>query len=105
MLNVNNVVKMLYKCWVCVIILCVGLDGFREVIIMNFAQEIKKIRLKKFLTQEDFAKELGVSFNTVNRWETGRAKPSIKGMKQIDEFCKKNGIDFDVSEEITKIEQ
>lgn len=68
---------------------------------MIFAEEIKKIRLKKFLTQKDFAKELGVSFNTVNRWETGKAKPSIKGMKQIDEFCKKNGIDFDITEEIT----
>ncbi len=67
---------------------------------MSFAEDIKKIRLKTFMTQEDFAKELGVAQNTVNRWETGKVKPGIKAMKQIDEFCKKNNIDFDIAEEI-----
>ena len=52
------------------------------------------------MNQEDFAKKLGVSFATVNRWETGKAKPNLKTMKLIDEYCKKNGIDFDISEEI-----
>ena len=46
------------------------------------------------------AKEIGVSFATVNRWETGKAKPNLKTMKLIDEYCKKNAIDFDISEEI-----
>lgn len=67
---------------------------------MSFAEDIKKIRLKTFMTQEDFAKELDVAQNTVNRWETGKVKPGIKAMKQIDEFCKKNNIDFDIAEEI-----
>ena len=65
---------------------------------MSIAEDIKRIRLKKFLTQEDFAKELGVSFNTVNRWETGKQKPSIKVMKTIDDYCKRNDIDFDIAE-------
>ena len=67
---------------------------------MSFAEDIKKIRLKTIMTQEDFAKELGVAQNTVNRWETGKVKPGIKAMKQIDEFCKKNNISFDIAEEI-----
>lgn len=67
---------------------------------MSFAEDIKRIRLKAILTQEDFAKELGVSFATVNRWETGKAKPTIKAMKLIDQYCKKNNIDFDVGEEV-----
>ena len=66
---------------------------------MSFAEDIKKIRLKTFMTQEDFAKALDVAQNTVNRWETGKVKPGIKAMKQIDEFCKKNNIDFDIAEE------
>ena len=66
---------------------------------MSFAEDIKRIR-RKALTQEDFAKEIGVSFATVNRWETGKAKPNLKTMKLIDEYCKKNAIDFDISEEI-----
>lgn len=70
---------------------------------MSLAEDIKKIRIKTFLTQEAFAKELGVSFNTVNRWETGKQKPSIKMMKVIDDYCKKNNIDFDIAEEMTSI--
>ncbi len=70
---------------------------------MSLAEDIKKIRIKTFLTQEAFAKELGVSFNTVNRWETGKQKPSIKMMKAIDDYCKKNSIDFDITEEMTSI--
>jgi transcriptional regulator with XRE-family HTH domain len=45
---------------------------------------------------------VGVSFATVNRWETGKAKPTIKAMKLIDEYCKKNDIDFKVGEEAAK---
>lgn len=69
---------------------------------MAFSEDIKKIRRKAFMTQEDFAKELGVSCITVTRWETGKAKPNLKTMKLIDGYCKKNGIDFDISEEISK---
>lgn len=67
---------------------------------MNFSENIKRIRRKAFMSQEDFAKEIGVSFATVNRWETRKARPNLKTMKLIDEYCKKNGIDFDISEEI-----
>lgn len=69
---------------------------------MSFSENIKRIRRKSFLTQENFAKEIGVSFATVNRWETGKAKPNLKTMKLIDDYCKKNHIDFDISEEITE---
>lgn len=67
---------------------------------MSFSEDIKRVRRKAFLTQEDFAKEIGVSFATVNRWETGKAKPNLKTMKLIDDYCKRNDIDFDISEEI-----
>jgi len=67
---------------------------------MSFSEDIKKIRRKAFLTQEDFAKQLGVSYTTVNRWETGKAKPNLKTMKLIDTYCKENSIDFDVSAEV-----
>ena len=66
---------------------------------MSFAEDLKKIRRKAFLTQEAFAKELGVSFATVNRWETGKAKPTLKAMKLIDDYCKERNIDFDICEE------
>lgn len=67
---------------------------------MSFSEDIKRIRRKAFLTQEDFAREIGVSFATVNRWETGKAKPNLKTMKLIDDYCKRNDINFDISEQI-----
>ncbi|MCD7737599.1 MAG: helix-turn-helix domain-containing protein [Lachnospiraceae bacterium] len=66
---------------------------------MIFSEEIKKIRKKALLSQEDFAKELGVSYSTVNRWETGKTLPNYKTMKRIDTFCKNNGIDFAITDE------
>ena len=51
---------------------------------MSFAEAIKHIRCKSLLSQEAFAKMLGVSFTTVNRWETGKSKPSFKTLRVID---------------------
>lgn len=67
---------------------------------MGFSEDIKKIRKKAFLSQADFAKSLGVSFATVNRWETGKSIPNLKTMKLIDSYCKKNGISFDINDDL-----
>ena len=66
---------------------------------MNFPEEIKKIRQRSFLTQQDFAKKIGVAFSTVNRWESGRAKPNLKTMKSINIFCLDNNIPYETIEE------
>lgn len=66
---------------------------------MNFPEEIRKIRQRLFMTQEDFAKEIGVVFSTVNRWEGGKSKPNLSAMKSIKEFCLKHDVDFSVLEE------
>ena len=67
---------------------------------MSFSSNMKSIRQKNLLSQEAFAQALGVSFTTVNRWECGKAKPSYKALKQIDGYCKANGIDFDITEQL-----
>ena len=66
---------------------------------MNFPEEIKKIRQRSFFTQQDFAKKIGVAFSTVNRWESGRAKPNLKAMKNINTFCLNNNIPYETIEE------
>lgn len=66
---------------------------------MSFPEEIKKIRQRSFLTQQDFAKKIGVAFSTVNRWESGRAKPNLKAMKNINTFCLDNNIPYKTIEE------
>ncbi len=72
---------------------------------MSFSSDIKLIRQKSLLSQEAFAQSLGVSFTTVNRWECGKTKPSYKAMKLIDAYCKTNGIDFDISEQLAEDNQ
>lgn len=67
---------------------------------MEIAVKIRSIRQKSLLSQQNFAQALGVSFCTVNRWETGRTKPAYKALKIIDEFCKANNIEVDVSKEL-----
>ena len=36
---------------------------------------VKDLRKRLNLTQEQFAKEVGVTFSTVNQWENGRRRP------------------------------
>ena len=49
---------------------------------------IKEIREKVFMTMEEFADELGVSLQTVFKWEHGYC-PSKKSMRKIIQFCRK----------------
>lgn len=55
--------------------------------------DIKKIRAKALLTQVEFAKEIGVSPMTIQRWENGQV-PSWRFQRKIIEFCNKNEINI-----------
>lgn len=67
---------------------------------MPFSDDIKTIRKKLLLSQMDFAKEVGVSYTTINRLENDKAKPNYKTLKKIDTYCKEKGIDFDIQNSI-----
>jgi len=53
---------------------------------MDYKVMIKTLRNKMFLTQTEFAKELGVSIASVARWETGENEPTIKIKKKLNEL-------------------
>jgi transcriptional regulator with XRE-family HTH domain len=55
----------------------------------QFADLLKKVRDQLGISQEDLARELGVSFATVNRWENGKTKPMKLARAQFDSFCAK----------------
>ncbi len=67
---------------------------------MDISKDIKEIRMKMLLSQSDFAKELGVSFSTVNRWENGKAIPNYIALKKIKEFCKENNLKFSIEDQL-----
>jgi putative transcriptional regulator len=50
---------------------------------------IRRLRKKLGLTQEKFARKLGVSFPTVNRWENGHNVPNKFTSKMLDELARK----------------
>ena len=62
---------------------------------MQLSNSIKMLRQKMLITQEDFAKELGVSPSTVNRWETGKARPNLTAMKKLKSFCSRNDLPYE----------
>lgn len=69
---------------------------------MNFSREVKILRKKCLLSQEDFAKAIGVSYSTVNRWESGRTSPNYRALKSIDTYCKIHSIEFYINTDDTE---
>lgn len=55
---------------------------------IDYAELLKQYREMNFLSQRDLADELGVSYVTINRWETGKFDPTIKMKKKLYEILK-----------------
>lgn len=49
---------------------------------------IKQIRTYLNMSQTEFAQQLNVTFQTVNRWENGRAVPNKLAQSTMYELCK-----------------
>ena len=62
---------------------------------MKFKEKVYKARMKLGLTQEAMAKELGIAFVTINRWENGVSHPNKLKEYKFNEFCKTNHIEFE----------
>lgn len=52
---------------------------------MNTAQRIKALRKELHLSQEKFARDIGVSRATIASWEIGRRQPTISIVEHICE--------------------
>ena len=59
----------------------------------NYADAIKELRNKMLLSQEEFAKVLGVSFASINRWENGKHEPTIKIKRKLRSLFNEYGIE------------
>ena len=61
---------------------------------MDFSEKVKKVREMLMLSQEDLAKQIGVSRITITRWESQGAHPKFLALKKFETFCKNKGIIF-----------
>lgn len=57
----------------------------------ELADLVRKTRQRLDLSQVKFAQRLGVSFQSVNRWENGRTKPMPIALKQIELLLQEMG--------------
>ena len=62
---------------------------------MQFCDRVKYAREKLHLSQQMLAKELGVAFSTINRWENSKGKPQYAAIKKFYDYSIKKGINFE----------
>ena len=56
---------------------------------MNYSGDLKKLREKMLLTQSEFGQLIGVSVETVNRWENGKHVPTMRAKRKINKLAEK----------------
>ena len=61
----------------------------------DYAKKIREYRERKFISQQELAKILGVSNVTVCRWETGRYEPDMETKKKLVALFNKIGMKLD----------
>jgi len=52
----------------------------------RLADKIRHCRISKGWTQEQLARNIGVSLNTVQRWESGKTRPSPLAIEKLQEL-------------------
>ena len=62
---------------------------------MNWAENIKKLRNKMLLTQQELAKLLNVAYVSINRWENGVHEPTMKVKRELMKLFKENKIEVE----------
>ena len=69
---------------------------------MALDEILKSIRKELNLTQEQLARELNVSFSTLNRWENSHTIPSRLARMRLLDYCIKNAVPVEI---ITELER
>lgn len=63
---------------------------------MDIDEIIKAIRKEINMSQEQFARDLNISFTTINRWENKRSKPSRMARMRIAKYCTEKGVSIEL---------
>ena len=61
----------------------------------DYARKVKEYRERKFISQQELAKILGVSNVTICRWETGGYEPDIETKKKLVALFNEIGMKID----------
>lgn len=69
---------------------------------INLADQLRKLRKEKNVSQEKLAAYLNISYQAVSKWETGNAYPDIQFLPEIARFF---GISIDELLQVEKIDE
>ena len=61
---------------------------------MDLPEYMRKVRRGMEMSQQELAKELNVSFSSINRWEKKQVSPSRLARKSFLDFCKARNIEI-----------
>lgn len=67
---------------------------------MSIDEILKAIRAELNISQETLARDLNVSFATLNRWENNRTSPSRLARVAIKDYCISNGVSQEILDAI-----
>jgi DNA-binding transcriptional regulator YiaG len=72
------------------------------VMLMSIDEILKMIRKELGISQESLARDLNVSYATLNRWENKKAKPSRLAMDRLREYCASGTVPKCIIDELKK---
>ena len=61
---------------------------------MDLPEYMRKVRRGMEMSQHELARELCVSFSSINRWEKKQVSPIKLGRKSFLDFCKAHDIEI-----------
>jgi DNA-binding transcriptional regulator YiaG len=70
---------------------------------MTFDKIVKAIRTELSISQEMLARDLNVSFSSVNRWENSKSMPNRVVLVALKEYVTKNNVSTEVVAELNRI--
>lgn len=64
---------------------------------MEFAEQVKYVRMVLQLSQTELAQQIGISYATVSRWERENRKPHLAMLGKFYSFCLRSGIELNTT--------
>ena len=90
--SVDNRQYICYNAVYCHNILISESKGFGEAIVSSLSEKTRMLRRAMKWSQEDLAREVGVSLSTVQRWETKGGRPIRLARRELDKLFRKAGL-------------
>ena len=63
--------------------------------VMMTPEKIRRLRAWLDMTTTEFGALVGVSANTISRWEAGDRHPNYERMKDLNDLADERGVDLD----------